>query len=338
MDKTLPRKVEDLNTKDLSKFLEFKNKVNPLLINYPEYNTEFHIFRFFRKDKFKVADAVESIIKFIKFRDKADMDRIRKLNDEDLMIIKHRCGSGQFGLDKLGRPIQIQKVYDTDFKTIMSSENERKRIDYFIQRYERMMFIEFPIASGKAGKRIDKIFLITDLKGLNTGKMLSSKFKGFLQFMKFFSSDCYPEITGRNFIVNVPTLFKGIYNSTQAFVNKRGRNPTITMHSNFPVAKIREFVEIEDLPIFIGGNKEMTIHQNVGPWTSEIKKSKRNQTFFMEDRGLEYKYFYTKEERERIGYTIKEQEEKDKIYNLSEGEKFTETRQLRCSIHLHNKY
>ena len=88
----------------------------------------------------------------------------------------------------------------------------------------------------------------------------------------------------------------------------------------------------------MGGGQQVTIHKNIGPWVNEIKKSKLNKTFFLEDRSLEYKYFYTEAEKKRVGYLKSKKTTEKEVYNTSEGDKFTDIRQIRYSLHLHNKY
>jgi hypothetical protein len=94
---------------------------------------------------------------------------------------------GLYHTTKDGHPILIERFGETDFKQILKNFSVEDVFNYYLQFYERLVHIVFPICSERAGKRIDKIFSIVDLKNSNLLSLLNSNAKEFLKKYAFLS-------------------------------------------------------------------------------------------------------------------------------------------------------
>lgn len=301
MEKYYPKSIDELSSEDYRGLLELKDLVSPILSAYPEYDTLWHTFRFYRAKKFDVADAERMVRSFVEFRNQADMNRIMNRDHSEYEELEQAVDSGRYGVDYHGRPIVIERMSSTDHKIIMRSKNEELRFDYFVQRFERLLFIELPIASLAANRKIDKVLVINDLEGVSFSKMFDSKLKAFFKLMVIIGQNNYPELTEQTFIVNVPAMFKGMWTMLQSWFNKKN-STSVTLHNSVPHEKLKEYLDVERLPIFLGGKNTIPLRDNHGPWKEEVEDSKVRKSFFLRNRTPEYNFFYTDEEKDDLGF------------------------------------
>lgn len=269
------------------------------LARYPEINTKWSLLRFCRARNFDINKTKAMLKSFIKWRDERDMHRISSRDYSDFANIVQNHESGRYGVDKQGRPFIIERLGLSNTKAIMTLNDKQTIEDYFIQLYERSVFIEFPLASQQAGRRIDETFIVLDLKNVQVTKVFDSKFKEFLKFLTVLSQDYYPEILGRMFIVNAPFLFKGIWSIVKLWLDQKTKSK-IEMHSDVPLKKLQEYVDVDQLPDFLKGTCTRPIKDNYGPWKEAIEESKKRRSFFLKDRTPEYTYFYEEGERREL--------------------------------------
>ena len=258
---------------------------------FPELNTQWNILRFCRARNFNMAKVELMLRNMFNWRRMQNMRRIASMGRDEFAGIEKIYVSGVYNTDKMGRPILIERLGATDMEEILKDKYKELREDYFIQRIERQIFIQFPTASEKVGQRIDNIFMIMDLKGISVSTMFSSRFKNFLKYLTKFSQDYYPEMLGKMFIVNAPTMIKVIWNMVKFWLDKRTAEK-IEIHSNIPVKRLMEYVDMDRLPDFLGGTSSVPLQESPGPWKAELDKSFANKTFFMANRAIEYKHFY----------------------------------------------
>jgi len=337
MERYYPKSLEELTTEDFEGLLELKARTSPILIDFPEMDTLWHLFRFYRAKKFNVDDAEKMVRIFITFRKEANIDRIMARDHEDYTDIDSVVESGRYGVDKHGRPIIIERMAYTDHKQLMKSKYEALRFDYFIQRYERLLFIELPMASEAVNRKIDKIIVITDLEGVSFSKMFDSKLKAFFKLMVIIGQNNYPEITEHTFIVNVPSMFKGMWNMLQSWFNKKN-STSVTLHNSVPFEKLKGYLDVDSLPMFLGGKNTIPLKVNHGPWKEAIEDSKRRRSFFLKDRTIEYKYFYTEEEKQDLGLGFgRVKRLMTNSHNKVEGISMKDVRHFPHKLHLHKK-
>ena len=297
--------LDDLSPEQDKKVSELQIKLASELAKYPEINTKWSLLRFCRARQFDMKKVETMLLNFIKWRDSKDMKRIASRDYKDYAHIIEHHEEGRYGVDKLGRPVIIDRVGLSNTKEIMNHNDLETIEDYFIQMFERNIFIEFPLASALAGKRVEQSFLVIDLKNVNIGRLFDSKFKNFLKFIAVMSQDYYPEALGKMFIVNAPFLFKGVWAFVKIWLDKKTKNK-IEMHGDVPIKRIQEFIGLANLPIFLHGSCKLSLRDNFGPWKDEIKNSISRKSFYLSDRTAEYEYFYTEGERKALGISLKE--------------------------------
>lgn len=81
---------------------------------------------------------------------------------------------------------------------------------------------------------------------------LNKRVYGLVKLAAQVGSDYYPECMGNCFVVNAPMLFAGVWAIVKGFLDEKTRKKIKIIGSNF-LPTLREFVEDENIPTFLGG-------------------------------------------------------------------------------------
>lgn len=302
----MTKKMKDTRTQTMDKMsdeakkrlTEFRSHFKIQLSQNPEINTTWYLLRFLRARDFDMKKAIKMFQDFIDFRKKKNYDRIKKM-EKDEEFIREKYVRGYYHTDKIGRPIFVERVGFSKVNELLDTMSKDEVEDYFVQLYERLLFIQFPICSKIAGKRIDKCFGIMDLKKVHMIKMFNSKFRLFLKNVTNVSQNYYPELLGKLFIVNAGYFFKGVWNVVSVMLDDYTKDK-IVICSGSGKKEIAKFVEKENLPDYFHGTCKDPLYIEPGPWKDYVEESYIKKTFFLQDRTPEYQYFYNDEERANL--------------------------------------
>ena len=271
---------------------------NELEMN-PEINTAWYLLRFYRARGGNL-DKVEDMLKeFFEWRNGMKKRNVQLRPKEDFDEIKKIHARGLYGTDKAGRPVSIDLLHQTDLIAFLSPKFDDIREDYIYMMKERSLHITLPIASKQANRRIDSIFLIYDMKGVDISKLFDSKFKEFVRFLIRTAQSNYPEILGKMFIINASFSFRMTWNVIKLWMNKVTRDK-IEVHAGCPLDKLAQYMDKDKIPSFLGGPCQIPLSDNHGPWKPYLEEAFQNKSFFLNDREPEYEYFYTKEEKKKV--------------------------------------
>ena len=289
--------TNQLTDKDISLLREIRIEFSQELERYPECNTQWYLLRFCVARKHNKKKVFKMLKNFFEFRDKKDFNRIRQIQNIRFNSILDHVTRGLYGVDKLGRPIIVARPGKSDPEKVVRMNSIEFFQDFLIQSFERTLHIQFPILSGIKGERVDKTLMIADLSGLKLSVAFDSKFKKMAKNISSVGQDLYPEVLGKVIIVNAPKFIKAIWSLVSMWIDSK-TTAKIDVYTDAPLKVLTKYVDIEQLPTFLGGKCEREVNDNHGPWEGAIKDSFDRNSFFMRDRSLEYQYFYTEEERQ----------------------------------------
>lgn len=282
--------METMTTQQHGCVTHLREKFKKDFEEFPELNSQWYILRFCRARNFDMPKVELMMKNMFNWRRQKNIRRIEANDHSTYVEIEKMYKSGCYHVDKQGRPIFIERLGETNMADMLKDEFAQLREDYLIQRIERQIFIQFPAASALAGKRIDNIFMIMDLKGINLSMMFSSKFKNFLKYLTQFSQDYYPEMLGKMFLVNAPMMIKVIWSMVKLWLDKKTTDK-IEIHNNVPLKRLAEFLDVDKLPEFLGGKSTVPLEQSPGPWQQGIEEARRARSLVMVDRSDEFRYF-----------------------------------------------
>jgi len=316
--------LDDMSPEQAEMVAQVKADFSEDFKEFPELCTTWHILRFLRARDFNYPKAKAMIEGAFAFRRQKNYKRISQIDmlGDRIKQLRQSYTSSHYGTDKDGRVITIEKVSEYDLK-IMEIFSKEEIEDYLIQRYERMLFIEFPLSSMVHGRRVDNILLLVDLKGVDVIKIFNSKMKAIVQIGSYISQDIYPELLSLSYFVNTPIIFKAIWAIISMWLDKRTKAKFV-FESDNGLKKLQNYLDIDQLPVEMGGKNLTPLASGYGLWTKELEDSYKNQSFFLEDRSPEYQFFYTQDEDPRKSSSIKKLSKQD-IMNRPEFEIIDET-------------
>ena len=257
--------------------------------------------------------------KFLKWRKKKNLNRIFETDFKELLKILNR---GKYNIDKKGRPIIINQLGNFKPELFLEKFKFEDLEDFLIKMYEQLFYIVFPICSKIANKKIDKVFVIMDLKGVQLKKIFNSDFRGVLKKLTKATSAYFPETLGKVFILNAPFYFRFIWKIVQYWIDEKTRTRFEIFSGNGEKA-LKEMIDERDLPVFLGGKCEEKLQDEPGPWNDYIIEAEKNKSMFIEDlKKYELKYFYTKQERNEY-----KKMNENKIEEIREMEVFIEVKE-----------
>jgi hypothetical protein len=153
------------------------------------------------------------------------------------------------GLDRLGRPLVIERMGHIPYDAMLAEVTEEHLIERHIWQMEELMR-RCDYAAKNTGSGSHQFVLILDLKDfklqLNNKKL--SMFKAVLGI----DANYYPETLGKMFIINAPFMFRSIWAMVSGLVDAKTKTK-IQMLSQSEMRKILEVVDPSQLPCEYGG-------------------------------------------------------------------------------------
>ena len=235
---------------DFQKVLHFIRNEN----NLPEdeFSTSY-VFRFFRGHKRDIAKTVEALSKTIEWRKAAPFQRAVDFDLSLFDFTYQHMKLGFYGLDFHGRPIRIIRPSNIDPKLIIDRYTDEQRYLYSLQNLERIVNIVFPMCSKRAGRYIEGMVSIIDIKEVNIAKCMKNithlhSFQGKAKELQ----DHYPEMAHKVLIINAGYFFTGLWAVVKLFLNKLTQEKITILGSNY-MDELKKFARPEALPVCIGG-------------------------------------------------------------------------------------
>lgn len=287
----------ELMTEEQTKvYNQFIKEMAPELLIFPEVNTKWSLLRFLRARNFHLIKTKEMFRNYLKFRAKHNYQSIMSQPVSNFQVILDNYACGYCYSDNSGQLIAIEEVAKSNPEAIFKSITEDQLMHFLIQKYERMMYVVMPILSKIHKKRVDRTCLIIDLKGVGTSTFFNKELRNFLNICAKMGQDYYPEVLGKCFIINAPMLFKGIWSIVSTMLDERTVNKFI-MESGNGLETMKKHLDIDLLPVSLGGKNDAKLNELNGPWKKELEESYEDLSFYLRDRSPHYEYYYTSEDK-----------------------------------------
>jgi hypothetical protein len=109
------------------------------------------------------------------------------------------------------------------------------------------------VLSKKHGRDISTYYVVSDMSGISLFSVANRV--GFIKLMSSFASDNFPEMMGRTFLVNGPSILPAAYNLAKPFIDKDVQNKFL-ISSSCPTDEIANIIPITSIPKEYGGTSE----------------------------------------------------------------------------------
>lgn len=249
-------------------------------MNQPLYDDWFLI-RFCKRKNWKIKDTQDLFEEYIQFREKKDLDNILKYDLSAYEAVHKKYYHCWYsGIDKKGRPINIERIKYFDAKLLARIVEVEDTISFFARTSEILIHCILPICSRMAGKRIDRNFTIIDLDGVQISAFIfDSKVIAFLKAFVNTVQEFYPAQCDQIFIINAPSIFNVLWKVVKIWLAEKTRNKIKIFKKGWE-KDLYQICDKSQLPKFLGGYQNDFPEQDKAPWSDYLEHCYRQGTFF----------------------------------------------------------
>ncbi|KAJ9528339.1 hypothetical protein QJQ45_014325, partial [Haematococcus lacustris] len=226
----------------------------------------FQLRRFLRARSYDLEKATAMWLNNVAFKAEFKVDTILQdfLYDERDSFLR-AYPQGYHKVDKQGRPIFIQLLGQLDIHKLKQITTEQRMVKYHIQEYERCIKVIMPVCSHLAGRHIDTTFGIMDVKGVGMSH-LTGETKRLMGLITKYDQDHYPELLGHICIINAPSVFRLIWGVVKGMLDARTQGKIEILGTDY-LPGLLKWVDINNLPEFLGGRSKGSLLEDIGPWS-----------------------------------------------------------------------
>lgn len=192
-----------------------------------------YLLRFCRARQFKISKVIEMFDKWYENRKKYNADEI--LNNwtiEDTATILKEYQNGFFGVDKIGRPLYIDKagyVHVDRLLALMDAEKLRQGVIYC---FEHMLKFKLYACSELYDRQISQTVNIFDVGGFHMG-LWTRQAMNMLKIVIEVAVEMNPECLGKLFIINAPFIFTGVFAIIKSWLDEKLRRKISMIGKNY---------------------------------------------------------------------------------------------------------
>jgi hypothetical protein len=222
--------LEDMSEEQRGVLEQLRVYLREVLQNTDPRYDDRYLLRFCRARKFDYPKVQLMFDNFLKWRADNGVDEIAKMDISKVKDAEDILPHNYYCIDLKGRPVYIERYGKFDLKDLTKVTlfdqivDEQYLLRYYIYTYERLLHVVFPEVTKRAGDRvIQQSVTILDLDGLAFMKILSKRneIQQFLKLTSGIAQDNYPEIMGKLFIINAPTLFSMLWSVVKGFLDEK---------------------------------------------------------------------------------------------------------------------
>jgi len=241
---------------------------------------------------------------FVEWRKQHDVDNAIKRDYSPIIdFAKVYWEHSYYSVSRDGYPVYIERYAKTDIDKLLKSFSEKQIKEYYSNSYECMIHCIWPECSRVAGRRIDAIVTILDVKGLGVMRMMKSDTRAFLAMASQVAQDYYPECQGKMFIINTGMTFSALWAVIKLMLDQKTRDKISVLGTKF-YKELTKYVSPENIPETMGGECKKDLFDAPGPWTSYTKSCYKEGTYFAD--GVKQGDPWKEPARKEIGYNAEE--------------------------------
>ena len=159
---------------------------------------------------------------------------------------------GYCGIDKIGRPIYIERSGQINPGKIQEIVDYETLFRSYMQSYEVLIKLHFMVCSYLKKKQVCQTFSILDMTGFSIG-MMNKRVYSLVQQASKISQDFYPEQLGQLMICNSPYLFTGVWAIIKGWLDEKTREKIQIVGGGYK-KKLLKYIDEDQLIEFLGGN------------------------------------------------------------------------------------
>jgi len=245
--------------------LEQRGITEPKTFGMPDKPDIHLLLRFLKARKYDIELATEMFVNSKAWRESFGVEEVFhnfQYDEKDRFIEFYP--QGYHKTDKMGRPIYIQQVGKINMRELKKLTSEERMLKFHVQEYERLVRRIMPICSALQNKNIDQTFAIMDVSGVGLSSF-TSDVRNLLGQITAIDQNNYPEMMGHMCIINAPLAFRGIWRLVKPMLDQRTQEKIEVCPGNY-MPSLLKWIDIENIPEFLGGNSKGSLLDDVGSW------------------------------------------------------------------------
>ena len=274
-----------LTEKEELVYIEFKNYA---MEKYSDVRKQFwddwFQLKFCRARQYKIVDVKKMFDNYVKFFKKYNLDNIIEIHHSNKEWYDLFWGniSKHYVISKDNQPVSFEfRKYFNETELIKIPDKIFTELN--LKLFEDEIKVMFPLLSKKAGKRIDKINLVFDLKDAALSQYFNSQVQDrFYAFTKMLQ-DYYPENLGKIQILNPPFIFYGLFTLLKPFLANSTKEKIELLRGKDINKRLHNWIDIDLLPEQYGGNLKINHHQSYNHFSHYIELCNNKGTYLLED-------------------------------------------------------
>mmetsp|Transcript_17938 Transcript_17938/g.34291 ORF Transcript_17938/g.34291 Transcript_17938/m.34291 type:complete len:481 (-) Transcript_17938:167-1609(-) len=215
------------------------------------------LMRFLRARKLKVDASMEMLKETLEWRDRDNVNQVlaELIPDWKLAVIRKHSRGAQLGFDKMGRPVYLDRPGFLDVEAIIK---EGVSPDDFLRKHIRdMEYVANELmwqASLERGHTVDQTLTVIDATDIKISSLTKTVRETFGKITQI-DQKHYPETLGATIILNAGWVFSSVFKVVATFLDPRTRAKIQVLGSGKKdVAVLEEFLDLNQIPTFIGGH------------------------------------------------------------------------------------
>ncbi|XP_063901266.1 uncharacterized protein LOC135120870 isoform X2 [Zophobas morio] len=220
--------------------------------------TDLQLYKFLKARDFKLDVAAKLFLDMLDFRKSESIDNLVE-NYEPPYVLKKYSTAAYHGVSKSGHLVWYDRITLLDLKGLLKSVRPSDFRKYYLRETEIMRLIMARRVE-KTGKPCHQNIIVYDFYGLSWSLINKEAVQRFASSISDVESN-YPESMYQTFIIRAPTFFPMVYNLVKGLLPQETQKKITVCGKNY-YNTLREFIEEDQIPDFLGGSCKLCAKNN----------------------------------------------------------------------------
>jgi len=253
--------VEQEISEHVEKLRALRSSLGPIPDNANMFQVDSHLWRFLKAAKLDIEIARTNIMHHFTWRETNIDPTFAYMEIDEL---KEFYPHGWCGVDKLGRPVYIEKLGKLSMSNVMRITTPERLAHHFVQDAEYSMTHRYVACSLRQGRVIDKSLLVWDLRGVEMKHMTDKRVIDLIRTAIKSSGKHFPETCGKVLVLNTPKTFELIWKVVKNMLDPK---TLLKIEMSEGIGSLHQYVDLDQLSTELGGtNLCKWPYEEIGPW------------------------------------------------------------------------